>query len=188
MSRVRFATARALYDTFPKSVTMIAAEPTDDPPIAFLQKLSADGTLQDAVTFCAHLLPRREAVWWACGCARLLLGDILQSKAAGLLAAEAWVYEPDERHRQAALDIGQQSDSDDPLTWLALAAGWSGGLLGAHPAKPVPVPSYMTARATRVAIVLCTGTVRNADERASRLRECIAGGIKLAESGLSGEG
>jgi hypothetical protein len=188
MSRVRFATARALYETFPKSVTRIRVEPTDDPPVAFLQQLAADGNLQDAVTFCAHLLPRREAVWWACGCARLLLGDILQSKAAGLLAAEAWVYEPDEQHRLAALDLGQRSDSNDPLTWLALAAGWSGGLLGAHPAKTVPVPSYMTARAARVAIVLCSGTVRDEEMRTARLRECIAGGAKLAESGLTGEG
>jgi hypothetical protein len=187
MSRVRFATARALYETFPKSVTMIAAEPTDDPPAAFLQKLSAEGNIQDAVTFCAHLLPRREAVWWACGCARLLIGDILQSKAAGLLAAEAWVYEPDEKHRQAALDIGQQSDSNDALTWLALAAGWSGGLLSAHPVKPVPVPPYMTARAARVAVILSSAAVKT-DDRLPRLRDCIAGGIKLAESGLSGEG
>jgi hypothetical protein len=187
MSRVRFAAARALYETFPKSVMMIAAEPTDDPPVAFLQKLSADGNLQDAVTFCAHLLPRREAVWWACGCARVLIGDILQSRAAGLLAAEAWVYQPDERHRQAALEIGQQSDSNDPLTWLALAAGWSGGLLSAHPAKPVPVPPYMTARAARIAVILSSARVKT-EERATRLRECIAGGIKLAESGLTGEG
>jgi hypothetical protein len=188
MSRVRFATARALFESFPPSVTRIAAEPTDEPPVAYLQRLSAEGKLQDAVTFCAYLLPRREAVWWACGCARLLLGDILQSKAAGLLAAEAWVYEPDEKHRQAALDIGKRSNSNDPLTWLALAAGWSGGSLASPPAKPVPVPPHMTARGARVAVILCTGTVRNADERASRLRECIAGGIKLAESGLSGEG
>jgi hypothetical protein len=26
------------------------------------------------VAFCAYLLPRREAVWWACGCTRSFLG------------------------------------------------------------------------------------------------------------------
>jgi hypothetical protein len=184
MSRVRFATARALFETFPPSVTRIAAAPTDDPPVAFLQKLSAEGKLQDAVTFCAYLLPRREAVWWACGCARLLLGDIRQSEAAGLLSAEAWVYEPDEKHRLAALQVGTRSDSNAPLTWLALAAGWSGGLLAPHPEKPVPMPPYMTARAARIAIILSSGAVKNKDERLPRLQACIADGIKLAESGL----
>jgi hypothetical protein len=184
MSRVRFATARALFETFPPSVTRIAVEPTDESPIAFLQRLSADGKLQDAVTFCAYLLPRREAVWWACGCARSLLGDIRQSQAAGLLAAEAWVYEPDEKRQRAALEIGTRSDSNDPLTWLALAAGWSGGLLAPHPQKPVPMPHYMTARAARIAIILCIGAMKNKGERLPRLHACIADGIKLAESGL----
>jgi hypothetical protein len=183
MSRIRFATARALFETFPKSVTGIAAAPTDESPIVFLRNLSAGGQLEDAVTFCAYLLPRREAVWWACECARNLLGDIPQSQGAGLLAAEAWVYEPDERRRQAALEIGTKSDGNDPLTWLALAAGWSGGVLAPHPQKPVPMPPYMTARGARVAILLSACKVKK-DERPSRLQACITDGIKLAESGL----
>jgi hypothetical protein len=183
MSRIRFATARALFETFPKSVTRIAAAPTDESPLVFLRRLSAEGQLEDAVTFCAHLLPRREAVWWACGCARALLRDIPRSRAAGLLAAEAWVYEPDDKHRQAALEIGAASDSNDPLTWLALAAGWSGGLIAPHPQKPVPMPPYMTARAARIAVMLSACTVKK-DQRAVGLQACIAEGIKLAEEGL----
>jgi hypothetical protein len=188
MSRVRFATARALFETFPPSMTRIAAEPTDETPTAFLQKLSAEGNIHDAVTFCSYLLPRRDAVWWACGCARSLLGDIRQSQAAGLLAAEAWVYEPDEKHRQEALKIGTGSDSNDPLTWLALAAGWSGGSLAPDRPRPVPMPHYMTARAARIAVILSLGAMKNNDARLAGLRACIADGIKLAESGLTGHG
>jgi hypothetical protein len=181
MSLVRFATARALTETFPKAVTGLQTEPTDDPPIAFVQKLSAQGKLQDAMTFCAYLLPRREAVWWACGCARSLLGDIRQNEAGGLLAAEAWVHEPDEEHRLAALAIGKGSDSNHPFTWLALAAGWSGGLLAPHPERPVPMPHYMTARAVRIAVILCVGSLKT-DARLPSLRACVADGVKLAES------
>jgi hypothetical protein len=184
MSRVRFATARALYETFPKSVTRIAADPTDEPPIVFLKKLSEQAKLVDAVNFCAYLLPRREAVWWACGCVRSLLGEIPQSQAAGLLAAEAWVYEPDNEHRQAALDVGDQGDSNDPVNWLALAAGWSGGMLVSHPQAQTAMPTYMTPRAARIAIVLGTVKVKPA-ERTARIQACIAEGIKLAETGLS---
>lgn len=182
MPRVRFATARALLETFPEVSKKIGAAPIDQAPIEFLKDLVAAGRLEDAVMFCAHLLPRREAVWWACGCARALLGDIPQSRAAGLLAAEAWVYEPDDKHRQAALEIGNNGDSNDPLTWLALGAGWSGGLLVSQPNVQVPAPAYMTARAARIAVVLSAAKLGK--NRLSCLPACIGDGIKLAETGL----
>jgi hypothetical protein len=183
MSRVRFATARALFETFPKSVTKLTVAPTDESPIVFLRNLSSQEKLEDAVTFCAYLLPRREAVWWACGAARAFLGDIAQSRAAGLVAAETWVYEPNDEHRQAALEVGTAGDSNDPLTWLALGAGWSGGMLSSNPKGPVPVPQYMTARAARIAILLSARLI-GLPERTARMQACIAEGIKLAETGL----
>jgi hypothetical protein len=183
MSRVRFGTARALFETFPEVYKKIGEVPNDRSPIEFLKGLSEQGKDNDAVTFCAYLLPRREAVWWACGSARALLGDMPQARAAGLLVAEAWVYEPDEEHRQAALRIGTEGDSDDPLTWLAQGAGWSGGLLFAHPTRTVPMPQYMTARAVRVAVLLSAQHLHG-DQRQVRLRACIAQGIELAENGL----
>jgi hypothetical protein len=184
MSRVRFATARALFETFPKSVTNIAAAPTDEPPVLFLRKLATAEKVEDAVTFCAYLLPRREAVWWACGCARTLLGEIAHSQAACLLAAEAWVSEPDDQHRQAALELGMQSDSNDPLTWLALGAGWSGGMLSSHPQMSALVPPFMTARAARIAVQLSAHFAKKKNELPAHLQACIAEGIKLAETGL----
>jgi hypothetical protein len=183
MSRVRFATARALFETFPETFKKIKTAPTDQFPINFLKDLMSQSKLDDAVTFCSFLLPRREAVWWACGCARALLDDLRQSRAPGLVAAEAWVCEPDDERRQRALDVGTKGDSNDPLTWLALAAGWSGGMLVSHPQKQIPVPPYMTARAVRIAIVLSAGMVSK-KERGARLGNCIAEAIKLAESGL----
>ena len=89
MSRVRFATAKALFDTFPEAYKKIGAKPTDQFPIDFLSGLVSQGKLEDAVTFCSFLLPRREAVWWACGCARELLSDIPQDRGAGLSAGHA---------------------------------------------------------------------------------------------------
>jgi hypothetical protein len=183
MSQIRFATALALFETFPRSVTKIAAAPTDEPPINFLKKLSAQHKFEDAITFCAYLLSRREAVWWACGCARAMLGDIAESRSGPVIAAEAWVYDPDDEHRRAALEIGTQSDNNDPLSWLALGAGWSGGALLVHPQFPVPVPPYMTPRAARIAILLSARTVKP-DQYAARMQACIVDGMRLAETGL----
>lgn len=181
MSRVRFATASALLEAFPEVSRKISVPLTDQKPLDFLRGLLSQGKMEDAVTFCAYLLPRREAVWWGCGCARLLQGDIAKDRAAGLLAAEAWVYKPDDDNRQEAMRIGTEGDSNNPLVWLALAAGWAGGF--SNPKRQVPVPAYMTARAVRVAVLGSSTNLPKA-ERTARLRTCIEDGIKLAETGL----
>lgn len=183
MSPMRFATAEALFETFPELSQKISAKPSEQIPTEFLQTLMAAGKIEDAVTFCSYLLPRREAVWWACGRARALLGEIPQDRIAPLITAEAWVQHPDDQHRTAALEIGTKGNPDDPLTWLALAAGWSSGSLVASSEVKAPVPPYMTARAARIAILLSAAKLRKV-EREIRLRSCIAEGIKLAETGL----
>jgi hypothetical protein len=183
MSRLRFATTQALFDAFPEVSEKVTAKPTDQSPIVFLKALSSANKLSDAITFCAYLLPRREVVWWACGCVRTLSGDVALERAAGLLAAEAWVYEPDEERRQAALDVGTKGEVTNSMTWLALAAGWTGGFLASNKTKQIPVPQYMTARAARIAVLTSVPKVRK-DMRAARLHECILQGIKLGETGL----
>jgi hypothetical protein len=184
MSRVRFATTKAVFETFPELAEKIAAAPDNQPPLDFLNMLAADGRIGDAVTFCAYLLPRREAVWWACGCVRMLSGDLTKDRAAGLLAAEAWVYKPDDEHRQEALEIGAKGDGKDAVTWLARAAGWSGGIRNSSQNQQDPIPPYMTARAVRIAVLFSAAKTGGA-ERLQRMQACIAEGINLAENGLS---
>lgn len=182
MSFVRFATAQALFEAFPDLLQTIKIEPTEQPPIDFVRSLVTADKLPEAVAFCAHLLPRREAVWWACVSARTLSEDIVRTRPPGLLAAEAWVFQPDTENRQRALDIAERSDENDPTTWLARAAAWSGGTQ-AIGGQITPVPAYMTARASRIAILLSASRIRS-HERGPRLRTCLAEAIKLAQQGL----
>jgi hypothetical protein len=179
MSRIRFASIQALFETYPEALRNIRAEPTDEVPISFLQRLSAAGRPQDAIAVCAYLLPRREAVWWGCTCVRMLLGDKLQDDAVALATAEAWVQDPTDENRRIALDVGTKAAHDQPLTWLALAAGWSSGTF---PSTPFPVPAFMTSRAVRIALLI---SIRQADpdERPKLLQSCLAQGIELAEAG-----
>jgi hypothetical protein len=179
MSRIRFATIRALFESFPEALQHVGAAPTDEPPIAFLKRLAAEGRPDHANAVCAYLLPRREAVWWGCESARTLLGDRSRSETTELAAAEAWVREPTEENRRAALDVGTKADTNQPMTWLALAAGWSSGTLAS---TPFPVPAQMTARAVHVALLICS-RIANVKERPRRLQLCIAEGIRLAETG-----
>jgi hypothetical protein len=182
MSLVRFATAEALFETFPELSQKVSAKPSEQSPIEFLQALVATGKIEDAVTFCSYLLPRREAVWWACRCARAPSGHIAEDRATALLAAEAWVKEPDDERRQAALELGTKGHCDDALTWVALAAGWTGGFLVSGPHHSIPMPQYMTARATRTAILISALSVKW-DQRPGYLQACVADGTRLAEEG-----
>ena len=179
MSRIRFATIRSLFESFPEALQNIRAAPTDEPPIAFLERLAAGGKPDHAVAVCAYLLPRREAVWWGCASARTLLADKLPGDLAALLAAEAWVQQPTEENRQAALAIGNEAASSEPLTWLALAAGWSSGTFAP---TPLPIPAFMTGRGIRIALLIC-GRIASPPERLNRLQACVVEGMRLAKSG-----
>jgi hypothetical protein len=179
MSRIRFATVRALFESFPEALQNIGAEPTDEPPIAFLNSLVAQGKPDEALEVCAYLLPRREAVWWGCASVRKLLGGRLPSDTTGLAAAEAWVQEPSEENRQRALDIGDKAPSHLPLTWLAWAVGWSSGNF---PETPFPYPPFMTSRAVRIALLISMRGLEG-EEREKLLKSCLTEGIRLAETG-----
>lgn len=183
MSRIRFTTARSVFETFPELARKSTVAPTDDPAIVFLKNLSANHKFEEAVAFCAHLLPRREAVWWGCGSVRSFLQDIPQSRTPPLVAAEIWVHNPTDANRLQALQIGTRSDDSDCLTWLALGAGWAGGMLSTVPNPPVPVPQYLTARAIRIAVLLALPHIA-ASDRPGRKSACIAEGLRLAEQGF----
>jgi len=177
--KLRFATAREVFDAFPVARDDIAAEPTDEPPLTFLNKLASTRTPEDAIGFCAYLLTRREAVWWAHQCVQMLVPSRTTAEAAALRAAESWVRDPDENRRSAALVIGMEGDRQSPATWVALAAGWAGGSLIETDHGAASSPPHLTAKAARVAVLTALAAV-GARERESRLRACIENGERLA--------
>ena len=71
-----------------------------------------------------------------------------------LLSAEAWVREPEETTRRAALNIGWTRDARIAATWLALAAGQSGGSIAPEGAHPVAPPAQATALDVKAAVIL----------------------------------
>jgi len=179
MPLVRFNTARDLMDAFPTAQQDIDVEPSDAPSIQFLRSLLAAGSFNQAIAFCAYLLPRREAVGWACRCVRRLDTQRSAAEEACLRMAEDWVVDPEESHRLAALEIGMRSDPGWPCSWLALAAGWSGGnvLLGIQ--ATAMAPPQQTARAVRAALLTVISRLAPA-ERNAGLRSCIEDGLRIA--------
>jgi len=181
MSLIRFATVRDLFEAFPTAQQDVDAEPSDAAPLDYLKTLANGGELNKAVAFCAYLLPRREAVGWACWSVRRIAEKLVAEEEAGVRAAEYWVEVPEEDRRVAALELGMRSNPQWPSTWLALAAGWSGGNIafGIQSAAVAPPPPQQTARAVRGALAAAVARVAPG-QRQARLRTCVEAGIAIA--------
>lgn len=180
-SRLRFNSARELFEAFPAAGKDMKALPSDASPVDFCRALLAGKIPEEAVTFCAYLLPRRTAVWWGHECLSQV-PDLLDAEDHAMLRlAHDWVGEPEEEHRYAALDAGMAAEQKTPGVWIALAAGWSGGSLAPRGMETVTPQPFLTARAVNAGILSCLARVPLGD-RAGVLAAFVEMGIKLAES------
>ncbi|HUH54358.1 MAG TPA: hypothetical protein VLZ32_01360 [Rhodanobacter sp.] len=125
----------------------------DMAPLAAVQLLIEEGETSEALKLLARLLPKRYAVAWLCQCARDQ--PLSMEDKAGASLAEAWVRDPDEPRRRAALDFASAGEYRTLGAWIAASAGWSGGSL-APAAQEVAVPpaDHLTARAVVASINL----------------------------------
>jgi hypothetical protein len=152
-------------------------------PPQFLNQLLASNDLESAVKFMAFALPHREAVWWACGCARMeLSGTETEPVLAALQAAETWVRSPTDPNRRAALARAQATDFRSPAAWAAVAAFWSGGSMSPEDQPEVPAPPHL--RGVAVAGSVGLAAVQSEPLRAAEKRErYIAAAIDIANGG-----
>lgn len=178
MALLRFPTVRDLYDAFPTALDDVGLPATDEECMALLRSLTTSEAWNSAISLCAYLLPRRQAVWWGCRSLRSMQPQLSRSEAAILDVAEAWVREPDEAHRRKVLDIGTRADGRLPATWIALAAGWSGGSIVPPEFPFLRAPPEQTARAVRAGLLIAISRIPNKDLRGA-VPPCIERGIAL---------
>ncbi len=156
--KIKAATAQEAYGGFTPSAD---AQPHLTPgidPLAFADRLAAAALFADAVEFYARALPKREAVWWACGCARdLPLAAGPPELAQAVKAAEDWVYRPTEENRRAAEKAGNAIKASHPARWAAMAAFWSGGSMAPAGAPEVKPAEDFTAKAVSGAVQMAAG-------------------------------
>jgi hypothetical protein len=151
--------------------------------VDFFVLLQEKELLVDAIRFLSTALPPREAVWWACICAR---GNFPPAAAApvtaALQAAENWVFRPDEENRRAAKVAADGSKLQSAAGWSAMAVFWSGGSIAAASAPAVePGPKLLPA-AVSGAVILAA--VQHEPQRAGeRHRQFLDAGIDIANGG-----
>lgn len=155
------------------------ARPDGQAPLQFVAELGRGSTPEEAVTYAAYLLPRRRAVWWGHECARSVVHLLTQEDRQSLELAEAWVREPEEEQRVAAMLGGMAARNKTPGVWIALAAGWSGGSMSDPGLPAVPPPPHLTPRAVNAGVLGALARVDNG-HRASTLRTFVEAAIGLA--------
>jgi hypothetical protein len=126
VSGLRYETARDLFAARPCAARDMTTVPTGQPSLAFCRFLLEGETPEEAVTFCAYLLPERPAVWWAHECLGHL-GELLDEDDMRLLGVIAdWVAAPEDGSLRAALAETAVSRPMTPAGRLAAAAVTAG--------------------------------------------------------------
>ncbi len=153
-------------------------------PTEFLQILIDNSHYHDAVTFLAHAIPAREAVWWACLCNREHLGSSDEAYRQAHSAAEAWVRKPFEENRRQAEKEAEAGHYNTSASWAAAAAFWSGGSI-APVSEPVMEPqAYLYAHAVAGGIIMSANQNMPAEsEVEARYQRYLKHGLNIANGG-----
>ena len=182
---LRFDTVRDLYGAFAPAGEDVGVPISDEPSLGFIESAIENETWSAGLSFCAYLLPRREAVWWGAQSLRRMMPKVPGIEA--LEAAEAWVRNPEEECRREALRVGAGADGSRPATWIALAAGWSGGSIAPAEFGYVAAPPVQTPKAVRAALLMALSHVP-AEAAASRVGPCLEHALALAHGSAGDEG
>ena len=148
-----------------------------------LPVLEGAGFLVEAARLVAHALPRREAVWWACMCARHTAGPAGDgADARAVAAAEAWVRKPTDENRRAAMDLAREAGFQSAQAWSAVAAFWTGDSMAPLEAPKVPPEPHFVGLAVAGAVTLAAVRGRPA-RRDARLRLFLGSARDIAGGG-----
>jgi hypothetical protein len=139
-------------DLSPEGLRVVA---TAAGPRELIEALAGPGAARDAVAALALMLPRRQAVWWACLAARLLPEAALSpAEAAAIEAAEAWVQTQSAEDSERAADLAEQCATGSPARWAAMAAHWSGPSIAPRGQQAVLPAVHLPGVAARAALTL----------------------------------
>jgi hypothetical protein len=149
-------------------------------PKQFFDALMEKKQYLDAIRLLAVALPKREAVWWACLCARQAHGANPPPKiAAALAAAEKWVADPSEENRRAAQAAAEAAEMKTPAGCAAMGAFWSGGSLAPPHVPAVPPGEQLTGHGVAGAVMLAAVLIEP-EKAAEKHRAFLDLGVNVA--------
>ncbi|SIO01117.1 DUF6931 family protein [Vannielia litorea] len=179
---LRFEVAQELYDAIPEIEEDVTARPNGHTSVDFIGALAEGETPEEALTYCAYVLPRRFAVWWGHECLKKIEDTLDQTDRDMLELAAKWVGDPIEDSRYKALDAAMEAKIKSPGVWVALGAGWSSGSMAGPDVPPVPPPPFLTARAVNAGLLSALARF-DIKTRGEHLQRFIRMAVMLTEEG-----
>lgn len=138
-------------DLSPAGLAVVASAPGPREVIDALGGTDA----RDAVAALTLMLPRRQAVWWACLSTRLLSDTALSpDDIAALEVAESWVQTQATEDSEQAGELAERCDTGSPARWTAMAAHWSGPSIAPRGQQAIAPASHLAGVAARAALTL----------------------------------
>jgi hypothetical protein len=149
-------------------------------PDDLIATLAQQERFQDALRLRAHLLTKRQAVWWGCLCVRELDSPLPAPQMAALRAAANWTGEPDEERRRIAEQSAEAAKFSGIGAMLALSAFWSDGSMAPEGNPEVPPDERLTSQGVSAALI--SAAYHGDPTKASdRFRAFLAKGKDIAE-------
>lgn len=172
-----------LVTALPDIADMIATQPKGGQrTLDFLRVLMMGKTPEEAITLLTYALAPRHAVWWGHECLQVMPDLVTDNDRELMALAAAWVAEPDEDNRYAALEAGTAAHPRGPGAWLAIAVGWSSGSIAGRDMPAVPPAPHLLARALNACVLTALARVPQ-DKRRRMLEHYVSMGEVLAKSG-----
>lgn len=181
-SRIRFTKARQVFEAYPELADTIETPASDVAPEDYALELQQGEEPLQALAYFAHVLPKRESVWWGMNCVAGLDGARSDDDRQVLALSETWVREGDEDARAAVHAAAEAARGDSASVWIGFAAGWSGGSLSPSPEHRVDMPDDLTAKAVNAAVLIALGKV-GPEDRDEAVRSCLSAGLSFAGGG-----
>jgi len=173
-------TVPALCARFKLDAAVAALARAEHDPPAFLAALVDAEQYAGAVSFLAHSLPQREAIWWAWTCARRTApAERPPAVDLALDATERWLAQPTEANRRPTLDRAEEAGLTSAAGCAALAAFLSGGSIAPAGSPDVAAPEFAAARAVAGSVILSAVSPPPKDAP-ERFRQYIAQGLEVA--------
>lgn len=152
-------------------------------PEEFIRVLTENKQFADAIRVLTLYLPKRQTVFWAHrSVEEVSPRELINDERAALQATRAWLEDPTEENRRAAMQIAETSELQHAAGCVAAAASWSEGSMAPAEFDEVLPDPKLTAQVAAAALIMIAtdGETSSIEDRYQKI-------LQIGQQLLSGE-